>query len=164
MKTIELKAYSFNELNERAQQVVIEKERYTTVKYNNWWEWVYEDAKMIGINIAGFDLDHRHISLGYLKDNTIFICEKILKNWGEKTEGYKIADNFKKQYRNASGDEVIELENEFHSLMMGVYLNLLKKEYDYLTSDQAIKEELNSLGVWKWFDENGNDISQFVKE
>ena len=55
MRTIEIKAYLFNELSEEAKEKAVQNLSNINVQFD-WWHFIYEDAKNIGLKITSFDL------------------------------------------------------------------------------------------------------------
>src|SRR5690606_33638809 len=159
MKTIEINLYKFNELSEEAQQKALENLWDLNVDHE-WWEFTYEDANNIGLNITEFDLYRGNIN-GYfgLDARNAAIC--ILKEHGKGCETYILAENFiaelHKLEDNAPKDEdgyyedEDELDQEIEDLgqdllkdLLTEYLSILDSEYNYLTSEKAIVEGIKS--------------------
>ena len=157
MKIKETKVYSFNELSDDAKQVALEKFYDVNIDYG-WWESVYDDAKEVGIIIKGFDLGRNNYINGKLEYSLNETANKILKSHGETCDTYKIADKFfsdakliENKYPNRETDdkeeydfdnELDELESEFEESILDAYLVILKDEYEYLTSKEAIIETI----------------------
>lgn len=165
MRTIRTKVYKFNELSIDAQQVAIEKLWDINVDYD-WWENVYEDAKNVGFKITEFDIDRR----SYCKGETINynswkdVAEAVVKEHGETCETYKTAKQFLKDYdelvkKFSDGididevhednvydfdNEADELEDEFRKSLLEDYRIMLQKEYEYLSSKEAIIETIEA--------------------
>ena len=163
-KTITL--YSFSELSESVQDKVVENMWEINVHYD-WWEAVYEDAENIGIDIKEFDLDHGTIS-GELDWHLIDSINSVLSEHGESTDTYSVAKSYLEDYneeykkwivnQDTSGcedwseddwynefrfsDEVDNMALNYRKDMLETYRVLLNKEYDYLTSREAIIETI----------------------
>jgi hypothetical protein len=60
MRTIEMQAYKFSELNDTAKQKALDKCREWQTD-DRWWEYVYDDAKEIG-KIMGIDIERIYFS------------------------------------------------------------------------------------------------------
>ncbi len=56
MRTETIEIFKFEELSKEAKKNAVEKMHNLNVDHN-WWEFTYEDAKRIGLEINGFDLD-----------------------------------------------------------------------------------------------------------
>lgn len=159
MKTIEIKLYSFNELSEEAKQKAIEK-LFNINVYYNWWESVYEDAKNIGIEITGFNIDRGCYCNGNFILSANEVAQNILNEHGEMCETFKTAESFMndwqpvfcnymdenhKDYESLESEDTLnELENEFLKNICEDYRIILSNEYNYLTSEEAIKEAIEA--------------------
>jgi len=162
MKTIELNIYKFAELPEDGKRKAIENLSDINVDFG-WWEYMYSDAKTIGLIITSFDIDRGQIT-GQM-DNTMMESIDLIKaNHGESCETYRIALSFEKQYNDMFvkfedtdrigyvlevmecefDNELDELEKSYLNELLEEYLVLLRKEYEYLTSEQAITETIRA--------------------
>jgi len=160
MKTHTIISYSFNELSAEAQQTAINNMDDINVDFN-WWEYTYEDAKNIGIKIEEFDIDRgAYCNIKFI-DSALEIANKIKSEHGEECNTYKTAaeflDNYDKlvaKYSDGDGEKVKEgneqdfdneaddLEQDFKTEISEDYLKILRDEYEYLTSSDAIKETI----------------------
>ncbi len=93
MRTIETTVYKFDELSETAKQKALESFYDINVDYE-WWEFIYDDAKNVGIKITGFDLDRRKNCEGKFYDDAEEVANKILQEHGDTCETYKTAKAF----------------------------------------------------------------------
>ena len=147
--------YSFEELSSEAQEKAIDKFRFANVDYE-WWDCVYEMAKEIGITIKRFDIDAGIIK-GELTTSFLDSFREIRKNWGRGSELHKTAKDYLKQYNKAykewkkndkeltlddfeSEDEARDIEEDYKRAILEDFLILLKKEYEYQTFDETVKE------------------------
>lgn len=163
-KTITL--YHFDELAEDIQDKVAEKLYDINVNYD-WWEFVYEDAEKIGIDVTEFDLYRRTID-GKLKEHLIDSINSVLSEHGQSTDTYSLAQSYLKDYneeykiwikqQNREGcedwseddwryefkysDEADIMARNYRKDMLETYLGVLNKEYEYLTSKESISETL----------------------
>lgn len=155
IQTKQYEVYTLGEVLDKA----IEKQWDINVDYE-WWKDVYEDAKMVNIKITGFDLDRA----SYCKIKVIDTYETahlIIDSHGLECDTYKLATEFlanrDKLVDEAPKDEDEEFENEYEldgklddldSEFVGAlseeYRIMLQKEYDYLTSREAIEETLRA--------------------
>jgi len=163
MKTISINLYKFEELTKEAQQKALEKYYNINVDHN-WWESTYEDAKTIGLEIEGFELDrNKHCSGGVMYSGNE-TSNLILENHGEECQTTVLAIHFRARWDNLVNeysdgvklDEVTEeneqefdikadeLEKEFEIDLLNEYANMLQNESEYLMSEEAIKETLIS--------------------
>ncbi len=163
MKTIEIQLFKFNELSDKAKEKAIEENYNWNVLYD-WYDNVYEDAKNVGITINGFDIDRGNYCKIEFRYDAEDICQKIIMEHGENCETHKIATKFLSDYEElvkkySNGiktnivaedneedfdNEIIELETELHHELSEEYLSILRKEYEYLTSEEAIIEALEA--------------------
>lgn len=160
MKTIEIKLYSFSELSEDAKEKAI-NELQDINFYDDWFDFIYDDAKEIGIKITGFDIDRGSYCNIENFDDWHIIADKIISNHGEHCETYKIAESFLKErdeiintaIRDENGDFeneyeidnlIDDLEEAFKDDLSEEYLSILRKEYEYRASDEGIIEAIEA--------------------
>ncbi|MFW6219823.1 MAG: hypothetical protein ACOC33_03205 [bacterium] len=134
MKTIELKIYQFSELSEYAKQKAIENLSDINVDYN-WWEFIYEDAKNVGLKIEGFDLYEKKINMSYYEDSAT-VKKLISKTHGKKTDTYKTVKGHDLR-KEGEADEMLKA-------LAKDYLNILNEEYNYNTSNSAIIDSIEA--------------------
>jgi len=161
MKTIELNLYKFNELSNEAKQKAIELNYYFNVDHE-WWNCTYDDAENIGLEITGFDLGRsQEIGTKLVKDFS-GIIDTIISEHGETCETFKTAMRYRTERsqlvtqfsdgittnkvaeeREDEFDEIADDQEKLFRLELGrLYLEMLRKEYDWLTGDKAIEESL----------------------
>ena len=151
--------YKFDELSNEAQEKALERLSDINVDHD-WYEHIYDGAKEIGLIITEFDLDRNTIK-GDIRLNVLEVCKLIRKHHGKETETFKTArgylnqyiEEFKKYRDNYKNEfdcpvhalEEFELEDEakdilcdFEKALLEEYLIILRKEYEYLTSREAI--------------------------
>jgi hypothetical protein len=163
MKTIEIQLFKFNELSDKAKEKALMEYYDWNVNFD-WWDSVYYDAKNVGITINGFDIDRGNYCEIEFKYDATDICHKIIMEHGENCEIHKIATKFLSDYdelvkKYSDGvktnivtednyedfdNEDIELVSELHRELSEEYLSILRKEYEYLTSEEAIIEALEA--------------------
>lgn len=161
MRTVRTKVYQFNELNDEAKQVAIDKNREINVDYK-WWVFTYEDAENIGLKLNGFDLDINKHATGKLLQDAYYTANEIIKNHGVTCETYKTANDFIEFWNEAvklhsdgiitdkvaDGKEdyfdeyVADSEEKFLKDILSNYADILQNECDYLQTDEAVKETL----------------------
>ena len=151
---VTFKVFEFEELSDEAQKRAIEQFRYMNVDYG-WWDSVYDMAEEIGFTITSFDIDYRSIIKGELNLSILDSFKLIRKNWSRNSELYKISKDyvrdFIKAYREMKAnddeltvedfideDEARDLECEYKKAILEEFISILRKEYDYQTSDEAI--------------------------
>ena len=162
MRTKEIKIYLFDELSEKAQEKAIENNREWNVNYD-WWDLALEDFSSYGITVEEFDLG-RSWDIKLKIEDAEEAANKIISSWGEGTPFYTTASEFlqdiKSARRDAAEGELLDdliddLIHEFTKELGEEILGLLRADYEYLTSDEAISESLSSNGCE--FYEDGRD-------
>jgi len=160
MKTIEIQLFKFDELSDKAKEKAIEENYNWNVLYD-WYDNVYEDAKNVGIEINGFDIDRGNYCQIENFDDWHIIADKIMQEYGENCQTYKIAEFYLKErdeiidtaIRDENGDFENEyeidnllddLEEDFKNDLSEEYVSILRKVYEYLTSEEAIIETLEA--------------------
>ena len=159
MRTIEVKIFKFNELNEEAKQNAISN-LYNINIDHNWWEFIYEDAKNIGLKITSFNLDRNRHAKGKFILNAPEVAQNILSNHGKECETYKTAESFlevwqpifnaymdeesEKYESSESEDEMQELEDDFFNSLLEDYSIILQNACDYLQSDESIIDTIEA--------------------
>lgn len=133
MKEIIIKVYSYEELPEEIQKKVLLNQSEINIM-NDWWEYLYADADNIQLSIKGFDIDRGTISM-HFHETALETAKLIKENHGVSSETYKDVIRFE----NGDTDEDDLLQH-----LKVSYLDLLQKEYKYLTSDKAIIETIQS--------------------
>ena len=161
MKEIKIKIYEFSELSEKAQQNAIEKLYDINVDYSEWDNSV-EDAKEIGLKIISLD-DHRQnegefISSAYETANLIKVNHgetcgtyktaiSFINEWDKAVENFSDGINKNKVTEENEGefDSIAnDLEKEFLQSLLEDYRIMRNKNYEYLTSEEAIKETIEA--------------------
>lgn len=154
-KTIELTVFKFEELSKEAQEKAIQDNWDFNVNHD-WWDFTYEDAATIGLKITGFDLGRGRSITGDFKTSAIDCANSILENHGEECGTYKLAAAYKESHMVISvkykllanddsedeDDEITELSEAFEKDILNAYWKILDNEYDYLQSEECIKESL----------------------
>lgn len=150
--------YKYEELTEAGKQKAIDNNYDINVDYE-WWDSVYEDAAMIGLKITGFDLGRGNSITGEFENNAGFVVANVLKNHGDMTETYKTVMRYKDtewDFKDEDGDYDGENEDAIYEFLHDIledYLVMLRNEYEYLTTKEAIEETL--IANEYEFDENG---------
>ena len=160
MRTITTNLYTFDELSEEAKRKAIEK-LYDINVDHDWWWCIYDDAEMIGCKISGFDLDRRLIEFDNEKDVET-VAQLVLKNHGIGADTNRLADTYLHDRKNlvekfSDGvktdivteeneydfdQECDDLDREFINQLGERYLTMLRDDYEYHTSDEAIIETI----------------------
>lgn len=171
MREVTVKYYQFGELSDDVQSKVIDKMWDINVDYD-WWESTYEDAERVGLKLTGFDIE-RHYCHGEFIDSAEKTAHLIEDEHGESTESYKTAKEYlterdrlideaaRDEYgefvdENKLDCELDDLDEEFRKSILGDYRIILRGEYDYLTSKEAIIETIEANEYE--FTENGKRV------
>lgn len=180
--TWNFKVYKFGELSDEAKERALEDNRYVLVEDYAWYDFIYDEADMIGIEIEEFDLDRRYIKIR-LNTSVLNSVESAMQWFGESTEEYKLVKSYYDAIMKlADSDEVKEyleenpdddaydaiynmsLDDRFYDEyindMKRVFLRMLENEFNYLTSDEAIIEHFN-INDYEFF-ENGKIFNAFA--
>jgi hypothetical protein len=146
--TREVYLYKFDELDSEGKAKALESFYDINVDYE-WWDYIYDDAKEIGLVIDGFDISRNNIS-GSLTLSLKSSCEAIISEHGPSSETYKTASSFLKKFLENEDNEDFDyieekgLEDEYKRAILEDYLILLRKEYEYQTSEQTIVESIRA--------------------
>jgi len=172
MKTVTINLYKFSELSEDLQQKAIEN-LYDLNVDRDWWESTYEDAAQVNLKIKGFDIDRGSYVKAEFIESAYNTASLIILNHGEMCETYKTAKTFIEDWNNLVAkysdgvktnvvtednecdfdNEADDLESDFLELISEDYRIMLTNEYDYLTSEEAIKESIEANDYY--FTEDG---------
>lgn len=141
--------FEFKELDPKIQQKVLEKNAYINVDGGfDWWDSTYEDAKRVGLDITGFDLDRpnyckgKFIDVNHEVNRGKLTAKLILKEHGEQCETFKTAEKFLSELEHNKDNE--DMIDDFLNDILEDYKTILKNEYEYLTSKEAIIETIEA--------------------
>lgn len=147
MKKMIITLYSFSELSEQAQQKALENLAYINVEHN-WWDDIYQDAKIVGIEIQSFDVEWKPYANGKIMNDTMQTAIAICDNHGKETGTYKKAEEFLRIINNYKPDDDVdtreEIEEDFKRKILHEYAKILKNQYDCRQSKEAIIETIEA--------------------
>lgn len=159
MKTIEITLYKFSELSEKAKQKAVENLCNINIAHD-WWEFVYEDAKNVGIKINEFDIDGGNYCKGEFLLSASEVAQNTINNHGEQCDTYQTAQDFLNRFNPLfalymdessehyeSGEieaDMIEEETDFLNFLLEDYRVILSQQYDFLTSEKSIIETIEA--------------------
>ena len=131
------KVYKFSELSEESQEKALDNLRDIDVDYD-WWEHIFEEAKNIGLKIESFEINNREISGRFIEsiDNVV---KNIIEYYNKDDDRYKTAQVFLNVFNN---DDDFNRNNEFLNYLLCDYSIILQKEFDYLISDEVVRETI----------------------
>jgi hypothetical protein len=164
-ETVIREIYTFEELSEKAKEKALRKLSNINLEHN-WWQFEYEDAANIGLKLTAFDLDRNKHAEGFFLNSATEVADKIMKEHGNQCETYKTAFNFLnerdtlvRKFSDGANFDVVteenayefdqeadELEEQFLEDILNDYSDILQKQYEYLYSDEAIKETIECNG------------------
>jgi len=150
MKTLTITVYDFDELSDNAKEKALQELRNINIEHE-WYDGIYEDAANIGLKIEAFDIGRGCYCTGDWTTDALDAARRIIKNHGEHCETYKDAKAFLQDHEALAEHDDVEsefedLEDDFLQTMLGNYRMMLQKEFEYLTSDGAIKETIDANG------------------
>ncbi len=162
METREYNVYKYGELTEEQKQKVLENYADINV-YFNWREFIFEDAKTVGIKITEFDLVCNIHCVGEFIEDANNTAILVFKEHGKACETYKTAENYQSEisalrakipedladdgcdnneYEREQAES--DIDTEFLRSILEDYLILLQKEFEYMTSEKAIIETIEA--------------------
>ena len=134
MRTIEIKAYKFNELDENAKLQAIRYNIYINVNHD-WYDCTYETLRECGIKVDSFDTGTNNSCEISFLSTAYEVATSIVETFGEAMDIVIYAKKFiKGKYSFVYFKRRLESE----------ILNWLIQEYEYLTSEQAIIETIEA--------------------
>ena len=148
MRIIETKAYRFEELDEQTKEKAIDNCRHINVDDDYWYEFIKEDLMSVGIELRSFDIERGSFAEIHSED-FYETCELILKSHGENCETYKIAERYIKEYKDIQyhikddedlDEKLDDLDEEYQKEFSEEVLSMLRREYEYMTSDEYVIE------------------------
>jgi hypothetical protein len=146
MRTLEITAYTFDELSETAKEVALYNNRDINTNYD-WYQYTYDDAEQFGIKITSFDVYYKNITIKFTLD-PLDVANNILNECGPTSDLYSFAEVYRSAYNKLddTGDDtdenLEELASVFKHALSREYLNILTREFDYLESDEAVTEAI----------------------
>lgn len=164
MRIIETEAYTFDELSDDAKESAINNLREINVDHD-WWECTYETFRELGIRIEHFDLGrrseigidlietHDEVAINIistfgensLKVNAQYFIEQRDKLVKELGEGNEVAGYSVKEGNEVEFDERVETIEGYYLKQIKIdALDLLRGEFEYLMSDEAIIDTIEA--------------------
>ena len=151
MRIIEIKAFQFEELDSQTQEKVIESNRTINVNTDFWWQDELDNYKTeLKIIVNQFDIYRRTINITI--EDSFESAQKIVNFFGKESSivyGAKtfirdikfIEEKYKDDWYKLE-EEKEYLEEEFRREISEEILSKLTSQYEYLISDDAIKETI----------------------
>ena len=151
MRIIEIKAFQFEELDSQTKEKVIENNRTINVDSDFWWQdelHIYKNE--LDIIVSEFDIYRRTMNICI--EDSFETAQKIVNFFGKESSIVKTAKIFLKDNISVCKsyeddwyelEEQLEyLEEEFRREIAEEILSMLTSQYEYQTSDDAIKETI----------------------
>ena len=137
MKIKTYEVYSYDESSEEQKEKVLNNLCDINLGYA-WWDFTYDDAKTMGLEITSFDI-YRHDIDGHLLEPVGEVCRRIISNHGKECGTYKLAQKyFVEAYLNGNESD----KDDFTRDLLQGYLFILRRECDFLGSRKAIEETI----------------------
>lgn len=158
MRTIETTVYTFAELSEQGKDNAVQNLWDINMRHY-WWDSMYEDAKNVGVEIGSFDLERGEKCKVEVYDY-LETARKIIQKHCPTCDTHKNAvqfieerdalvskysdggDKVPEENENDFDCELDELETEYKRSLEDDYLSMLRSEYEYLSSREAIIETI----------------------
>ena len=151
MRIIEIKAFQFEELDSQTKEKVIENNRTINVDMDFWWEDELHNFKNeLDIIVNEFDIYRRIMNITI--QDSFETAQKIVNFFGKESSIVKTSEIFLKDNISVCKsyeddwyelEEQLEyLEEEFRREIAEEILSMLTSQYEYQTSDDAIKETI----------------------
>lgn len=176
-------AYTFDELTDSQKQHAIDN-LYAFNVDCDWWDGVYEDAATIGLKITSFDLGRAQEITGDFLEDAHQVATQILKEHGDSCDTHQTALDYLEERKRLLVEQcqdeadflcirfdtycreifeyeyydidTEEIDKEFLNSLLGDYFSSLRREHEYLTSEEAIVETIEANEYE--FTENGDLI------
>lgn len=142
MRIMQVEIFKFDELSDKAKEKARDWYREASL-HDEWYESIYEDAANVHIKITGFDIGRGNDIDGEFTDDPLIVADKILKDHGAGCDTYKTAKIFHAARNKLDEQEDHSaLDSEFLRDILQDYLSSLRKEYEHVTSDETIDENI----------------------
>lgn len=149
MRIKETKVYPFGELSDDAKEKVVQSLWDINLFYE-WWETTFEDAAQVGLKLTEFELDRGSYCRGAFDVDAVETAKKIFKEHGKDCETFKTAAAFLAEFHpyivesNEDCEDADSIRQEFRLNILEDYRIILQKEYEYLSSEDAIIETIKA--------------------
>jgi len=160
MKTIEIKAYEFSELNKKAKDKILCDFIDINTNYD-WWDIVYDEFNYLGLKVNSFDIYRQTIDIEFKNDIKDF-CNNVINNWHD-TDLVNICDDYLANENNTNKEldsKSTINESYYKRLIADEVLTTLANEYYYQTSNEAIIETIEANDYL--FTENGKSLNYVI--
>jgi len=145
MRTIKVDLYKLEELSEKVQEEVIERLCTCNIDYD-WWAGVYDSASNEQIKITSFNMDRCYSCNITFMESEMATAELIVEGHGKESDTYKISKEFIREVSELDAevdeDQIEYLNHEYEHDISQEYLKILRDEYEWLTSEESIRESI----------------------
>ena len=162
MRIKETKVYPFDELSDAAKESAVGGLCDINI-WHDWWESIFDDAFSARLKLTEFELDRGSYCRGKFIEYAKDTANAIIENHGESCETFKTAEEYAAECatlwqkypekldeegfdENESDrdNEQEELDGEFLKSILEDYRIILQKDYEYLSSEDAIIETIKA--------------------
>ena len=151
MKELIVKAYTFDELSEKAKNKAREWMRSCREQETFWADQVADDARNVGIRLEEWDTEGPGTCSISFDDDAAGTAFAILHEHGASCDTHTLAVAFLEArdaaanavpagYQDARDEAVDRCDEQFERDIATAYLQMLKEAYIYTMSDEAIDE------------------------
>ena len=139
MRTVKLNIYEFFELKEVGKKEAIRNFSEINTEDIEWWKSSIEDAARVGLTINNFNIQYEIDSYEWTM-SCEETAEAVLKAHCEEAFTNELAKAYMKSNKNE------DMQDKFRGFIINQYGQMLKREYDYQTSEFAIIESIERNG------------------
>jgi len=148
--------YEYSDLPQKAKDKVIAKFAEENTTMFEWWDFIFDDAKTIGLIIDEFDeIEYgRGYVKGHFEDTAEHTAKKIKEEHGKSCDTYKTAQRYLKELKKLKPDEDAEdIDEVFLNELLTDYRKMLKGELENIQSEKYIIDQIEANDYL--FDETG---------
>lgn len=142
MKTLKIKVYTYDELDEKAKDKARDWYWSGGIDSEFAWDCVRDDAKEIGLKIIS--LDAQRNNEGEFLSNALATANKIMTNHGKTCETYKTPERYIEGLQSEMEENREDAEHEFLHDLLEDYRVMFDKEIEYQQSEEYIKDMMQA--------------------
>lgn len=136
--------YSFDELSDEAKDRALNTLWDINVDHE-WWSYLFEDAKYIGLDISEFNFyPYRYLKGSFSDDDPEMLAAKILDIYRPYHPLTELAMNWQHRLETEPDTITDQCIEDFFNNIKNEFFTILCNEYDYLTSREAIIETIKA--------------------
>jgi len=141
METRTYTVYKYNELPESGKVAAVNGLRDINVDHD-WWDFIYEEAELLGLKITSFELDRNRSAEGEFTEAPEVVAAGIIKDHGPECDTFKTAQTYLISQKISPNAEASE--ETFLRVLLEDYSMMLQNEYDYRCTDDAVIESIEA--------------------